>query len=264
MFRVWGGWLNAFHQSYNYIFLLSSARAGSTLLTHVLTSNPEIFGMGESKIALADQRAFPTLTGKNSYFHWRNDLPRSGNERYILDKLVHNRLLEPENVGLLNDSTVRVIFLLREPQATLVSYMKALKVNEASALAYFVSRMDYLAQYAEELNPDQQSLFLTYEALTKRTQPALELLEDFLDLQQPLSEQYEVTKTTGKFGVGDNSENIKSGRIVKVRKRRTESLTPRTITTAEAAYHKCVATFHQNCTHIAGDLHQRSSQPQTA
>lgn len=264
IFRYWGSFSHSFHRSYDYILLLSPARSGSTLLSHILTSNPEIFGMGESKIAFEDEGAFRALTGKNIYFHWRNDLPRDGNEKYVLDKQVHNYLLAPENKDLLNKPSVRTIFLLRDPQPVLHSYMKALKTDEAEALAYFVSRMDYLGQYAEGLDSDQPTFFLTYETLVEDTKPVLRLLRKFLGLENPLHEQYQVTKTTGNFGIGDKSDNIKSGRILKPHKKTAKPLTPHTQAAAWQAYERCAATLRHRCSHVASNLlkNEQTRQPE--
>ncbi len=249
-FQAWGAWSHTFGQEFEHILILASARSGSTLLAHILTSNPEIMGMGESKITFANTADYRQLTGKNLYFQRRNHLPKSGQERYILDKLVHNYLLHPHDISLLNDPHVRVIFLLREPAPTINSFMRALKVDETTALDYFVGRMDILGQYAQGLADGKSAVFVNFEELLRCTAPVLNMLQDYLQLSQPLSEQYEVNRTTGAFGLGDKSENIKSGRIVSPTQSPAHNLQPQTLTSAQEAYEQCATLLNKSCRHL--------------
>ena len=159
LYPAWGAWAELTGRRYRKLLILASARSGSTLLAHILASNHQIFGMGEAKITYRSAGDFRRLVGKNLYFYWRKKRPLSGHERYVMDKLVHNHLLEPERVSLLAQQRVHTIFLLRKPGPTLKSFMRAVKVDQATALAYFVSRMETLAQYAQRLDEffaDQQ------------------------------------------------------------------------------------------------------------
>ncbi len=253
LYTIWGAWSQTFGQPYDFIFILASARSGSTLLAHILTSNPEIFGMGESKIRLTGMSDYRRLVGKNLFFHWRNDLPRNKGERYILDKLVHNHLLQPRDIDVLKDPRVRIIFLIREPRATLASFMRAIKTDEASATEYLVQRLTTLQQYAQNLAPDKRCLLLTYRELLHCTQPALDLLQDYLQLQHPLSEQYRVTNTTGAFGIGDKSEQIRSGRIVAPTKLPDKPLSAETLASVQAVHTQCLRILRRNCLHLAAD-----------
>ncbi len=121
IYRTWGAFSQTFREPYEYILILASARSGSTLLVHILSSNPEICGMGESKISVTSPAGYNLIAGKNMYIHWRSKMPRTGDERYILDKLVHNHLLDPQDIALLKNPRVRIVFLLREPIGTITS-----------------------------------------------------------------------------------------------------------------------------------------------
>jgi len=252
LYRTWGTFSQTFRDPYEHILILATVRSGSTLLVHLLTSNPEICGMGESKIPLNSARDFNLITGRNMFFHWREKMPKAGDERYIMDKLVRDNLLDPQDIDLLKNPDVRIIFLLREPGATINSHMRAAEIIEQDALAYFVTRLHTLAEYARGLGR-KESVFLTYQDILECTQPAFNLLQDYLDLQQPLCENYQVTSTTGNFDVGDKSENIKSGRIVSNTNAPALQLSPATMAAAQEAYTACVKTLQQRCQHLTAD-----------
>jgi hypothetical protein len=202
--------------STDYIFMLAMARSGSTLLAHILTSNPSIIGMGETKSEVKSTRSLLRITGRVRLLNWRYGDASGENYRYILDKLVHNELLDPANVSLLKDDRFRIIFLVREPQATIRSLLRVFPhYTEERATNFYIERSKMLREYMRILSPEKECLGLTYRQLIDCTQPALRLMENHLDLTIPLEEQYRTSDVTGKFHLGDKSEKIQAGKIIR-------------------------------------------------
>ena len=110
-----------------------------------------------------------------------------------------------------NGKSIMGVMMLAASQGTTLT-LTAHGEDETAAANYLVQRLATLQKYAQHLAPEKHCLFLTYRELLHCTQPVLDLLQDYLQLQQPLSEHYEVTGTTGAFGVGDKSDQIRSGR----------------------------------------------------
>lgn len=234
-----------FREQYEFIHILSHMRSGSSLLTHLLISNPDICGYGETHITYSTPQDFQVLIGKVLYMLRR--FPGPGRERYILDKVLHNWLLTPENVELLCNGKCHVIFLLREPHGTLASLMKSLKYSEPRAVNYYLNRLATLEKYARELTRHNSCVVLTYEQILCQTDRTFEQLERFLDLQQPLSETYQILHTTGKRGVGDSSQNIFSGSIVRNRKLEHLQVSDESFNAAWEAFRRCHIALTQCC-----------------
>ncbi len=110
----------AFHgsQSYQFIFILSHMRSGSSLLTKIVSNNPEVNGYGETHLRYLSRKDFGSSTGKILFVN--RGSTKTGRERYILDKLLHNYLLPLEKTYLLFEKKVHVIFLIRKPKNQLL------------------------------------------------------------------------------------------------------------------------------------------------
>lgn len=200
------------------IFLLAHWRSGSSLMTHVLNSNPEVIGFGESKIIYQSEDDFNFLFKE---IHWNLRKVRVSSSPILLDSILMNHLLPKPD--LLKASNTYAIFLIREPGKAIPSIFN-MGINhwncnpdnyEKEALKYYLNRLSSLEKYAKVINNKSQSFFLTYEQLVNQTEIALEKLQNFLELQYPLSEEYQLTPVTGKLGKGDWTNNIKSSRIIK-------------------------------------------------
>lgn len=133
---------------------------------------------------------------------------------YVLDKVLHNTLLPDES--LLNQSQVSVIFLIREPTATLASLQKLKPhLNYHEQFCYYKNRLLALGRYAELIHDKERSLWLTYDQLLDHTTTVLNQFQTFLGTDFSFSENYKLMKTTGQKGVGDSHEKIKSGTIIR-------------------------------------------------
>lgn len=223
------------------IFILSHMRSTSSLLSHVLSAHEQICGHKE----LHSSYTKPThlIKTKASLFEEQQSYQQAD---YLLDKLLHNRLVIDEKIFR---SLPKYIFLLRNPERTMSSMIKMhLEYNDENSIyrleEYYLSRLEALMHYWQALKGEK--IFISSEQLTENTADSLDKLSDFLGLNTPLSEQYSVYTDTGKGGVGDPSNNIKAGKILKstpVNKRGLELMEQLDMDKITNAYVNAVNTF---------------------
>ncbi|MEA5466306.1 sulfotransferase family protein [Leptothoe sp. PORK10 BA2] len=241
-------------QPYRFLLLLSHMRSGSSLLTHVLTTNPEVIGYGETHTDYADAHDFKVLLKK---VYWQaQDFRTLGdvqnlrmNHRYVMDKVLHNKKFLDH--GFLKSDQVYAIFLLREPERSLAS-IADLKPHwsQQDTVDYYVERMVMLVEYARLINNSQRMLVVSYEQLLENTPQVLITLQQFLHTQAPFEEEYKVLKTTGMKGVGDSKGNIKAGKIVRSQRQLTQSFPPALVAQAQQVHSQCQAELRQLCQSI--------------
>ncbi|MEM9484946.1 MAG: sulfotransferase family protein [Cyanobacteria bacterium P01_F01_bin.116] len=239
---------------YRFLLLLSHMRSGSSLLTHLLTTNPEVIGYGETHINYTDANDFRQLLKK---VYWQaQDFRTLGDmqnlrmhHRYVMDKVLHNKKFLDH--GFLQSEQVYAIFLLREPERSLAS-IADLKPhwNQQDAIEYYTERMAMLVEYARLINNPQHTLVVTYEQLLKDTPKALKTLQRFLQTQAPFSEEYKVLKTTGMRGVGDPKGKIKAGKIVRSQRQLTQSFPPELVAQAKQSHTDCQTALMELCQSI--------------
>lgn len=195
---------------YRILFILSHMRSGSSLLTHILNSNPEIIGYGETHLNYHSEGDLKQLLLK--VYSRLNSLEM--NHRYAMDKVLHNHKFADDS--FLTSSQVYNVFLLRNPQRVLPSIL-SIKPDwsQEKAFNYYSERLEQLQYYAQKINDPEHCLLITYEQLLENSTEIFEKLQTFLGTTYPFTEEYQVLKTTGMKGIGDSSENIKVGKIVK-------------------------------------------------
>lgn len=212
--QIWGR-----SQPLRILFILGHMRSGSSLLTHLLNHNPAILGYGETHITYQSPEDFKQLMVK---VYWRcNEFKKLTDlqhlrmtHQYVLDKLLHNKLLVDKS--LLTHPQVSIIFLIREPAASLASLQKLKPhLTNQERFGYYKNRLTKLGDYAEFINNKEKTLWLTYEQLLNQTQPVLSSFQGFLGTKVQFSEQYKLLKSTGKRWVGDSNEKIKTGKIIR-------------------------------------------------
>lgn len=235
--------------TYEFVHILSHMRSGSTLLTHLLASHPEIIGYGETHIRYKGPKDFDALVADVLQTLGRSPLP--GRERYVLDKLLHDHLLEPDNVRLLIEARVRVVFLLREPRGSLASMLKHLEMTEQNAALYYITRLVTLERYAQALAPHAACAALTYDQLLYRTDESLELLKSHLGLRHAPAENYRMLPTTGQRRAGDFSPNIFAGSIVRGGEEPGgPQPSAEVLEGAGRVYEHCRTALEQTCRHV--------------
>ena len=120
--------------------------------------------------------------------------------------------------------------------------------GEAEALRYYQDRLSTLSRYARELNRKDRALFVTYDQLLADTQSVFGVLQGWLGVEHPFTEQYKTHAATGKAVLGDFSDTIKSGQIVRGDKRSYDAVSDGTMQKAILAFDECSGELNQYCT----------------
>ncbi len=193
------------------VLILCHARSGSTLLNHILLSNPQIISNGERMFNYKSENDLDLFI-MTMRLRQRNFIKQCN---FVVDQLTATERLA--NHELLNSPRVKVIFLIREPEAAIASMVKLSKEgnsgwNISKAIEYYIERLKMLATYGNGLNNKSNGLFITYHDLVNKTDPTLARLQKFLLLKEPLNEQYPIQSFTGIHG--DPSKTIRTGHIV--------------------------------------------------
>lgn len=227
------------------LFIFSHMRSGSSLLTHILSCNPEIIGYGETHINYSCKQDLKDLIFK-VYWQRRN---YGMSHKYVLDKVLHDHKFLDMNI--LSSGNVYSIFLLREPKRSLSS-MLDLKPHwtEEEALDYYGKRLSMLESYAKTINSQERSLFLTYDSILNQTHAVFDALKLFLGTKEGFSEEYKVLKTTGMQGIGDSSANIKAGHIIRKSRSLENQVSQELVEKGTQYFNQCSATLSEYCTTI--------------
>ena len=223
------------------LLIVGHMRSGSTLLVHILANNKDIVGFGEAHLKYGDK---PNLLGNATTIYRRcgKFWPRG---RYVLDKVLHPRY--DITVPALQRTNARTILLVREPSKALRSILglrlKMIGTDE-KALEYYAERLEVVKELAREMGPERCA-FVTYENLVGNTLPELEHLTAFLGLDQPLRSEYDLMWSTGKKWIGDPSERIKEGKVVKQDRPYKHEISDDVLQRAQEAYDECVTFCSQ-------------------
>lgn len=196
------------------VLILGHMRCGSTLLLHILLTNPEFIGCGERNSPYSSFEDLDKLEVA-SRLAQRSPLRQV---HYTADQINHDHLTP--DIELLQDERVRCIFLIRDPQPTIQSILNLTQTyyqpwTVAKAVDYYSQRLQTLEKYADQLNSRSRYLALTYDELIHDTARTLPRLESFLCLKSKLDDQYKIQTFTGIRG--DPSGKIQNGQIVRER-----------------------------------------------
>jgi hypothetical protein len=230
---------------YRILFILSHMRSGSSLLTHLLNSNSDIIGYGETHVNYTKKSDFKQLMFK---VYWQfKEIGMS--HQYILDKILHDSKIVDNT--LLTSENLYNIFLIREPKRALTSLL-ALKPHwsEEKALNYYIQRLSTLEKYAKIINSKERSMWLDYDQLLDNSNLVFQALKNFLGTKEGFSEEYKILKTTGLKGIGDSSENIKAGRIIKTAGASRNSISAESLEKALLFFNQCSATLSEYCSSV--------------
>jgi hypothetical protein len=228
-------------------------RSGSSLLTHILVSNPEIIGFGESHIKYSCELDFKKLMMKvycqfQEFKKFPEDLTKfSMDHTYILDKVLHNQKFLDHSFLL--SEQIYTIFLLRKPQRTLASLLD-LKPhwNQEDAFNYYGDRLLKLQEYAQIINNKKRTLLITHAQILNQTDRVLETLQNFLGTKVAFSEEYNILESTGKRDIGDHRGNIKAGKIIRTpRKLNNYEISPELIEKGVNLYDECRNKLSKYC-----------------
>lgn len=219
-----------------HLFVFSHMRSRSSLLSHILGSNPGICGYSE---------LHQNYNARLNLFALRAALNReqqcSLENKYLLDKILFSRQVSD---AIFERAKPKVILLLRKPGDSIRSLMKMGRSTSIewhkdpeAVSSYYNASMVWLQGYAERLRED--FFFIESDSLIENTQSVLEQLTKWLSLDNVLNEKYYIFKNTGKAWHGDPSSNIKTGYVKKTSKHTDMELPESLLDQAELSYLIC-------------------------
>lgn len=199
-----------------YLFIMSHMRSYSSLLCHILNSNPEVAGYVEMHESYTTSLDLFKLTMRVREL--TGEQLQSG--QYLLDKLLFNYEISQQ---MLARDDIAMLFTIREPEKAIRSIIamgrKRRKPDWKSrphrVVDYYARRLGRLSEIAAD--KPRRSLFFEADQLIDDTPALLEAFGSFLELKQPLRSTYETFEYTGKPKFGDPSKFISTGRIVRDR-----------------------------------------------
>ncbi len=193
-------------------------RANTSLIGHILGSHPQISGYYELH---RPYHARQDLIKQQQLFADRGDIKPGS--KYLFDKLLHNKY--PLLLENLQRENIKVLLALRTAEQSIKSIVNLFLKKEQShpyaepvyAVRYYRERLEKLADFAQKYS----SGFYYFDAELVRSEPQrlLPRLQQWLSLDSPLSEQYQIFSRTGQSRAGDSSANMQAGRIIKERTR---------------------------------------------
>lgn len=194
------------------LIVMGHIRSGSTLLMHILKSNPQVLGFGEGDRNYLSDKDLYDLT----WMTLRRQERLWVHERYVMDKIVWDMF----EIGpaILANPAVMYIVLLREPASAFSSIKNVLadwqlKWTDAEILGYYRTRLNQIESYALSVDDPTRIALLTYEDIVNRTEDVFSNLEAFLGLTEPLQESYATDRYTGTPQTGDTEGLITTGAI---------------------------------------------------
>ncbi len=194
------------------VFVIGHMRCGSTALSNVLCSRPEISGYGETQVPYTSKVSpGALLLNQIKRKTWK---PQA---KHLFDKLLHNRL---DNTPPPQFFRARAIFITREPKAAIPSVVSLFRkigssqfVTIEKAGDYYVKRLKHMKALWRQF-PENHRCAVTYEDLTQHTDEVLENISNFLNLSPPLHNHYEENNMSGVKGAGDPVNAQKHSQIV--------------------------------------------------
>ena len=230
-----------------YVFLLSHMRSYSSLIGHLLGSNPEIAGYTETHHSYKSDLDLVELALK---IYHTNERRLDG--EILFDKVLHGNYEFSDSI--LKRKDVDLLFVIREPLSTVRSTVAMArrrkkpdwKGNPEKVGSYYSRRVGQLVELAGR--PHNNSAFLLADDLMSRTDAVLENLGQFLKLDTPLTPNYNTFEFTGKPTYGDPGRHISSGEIVKDRDKHEDiEIGPETTESIKAAYERGVEELGRRC-----------------
>lgn len=194
------------------LLLMGHMRSGSSLLSTILTANPDINGYGEAKVKYTDAREFLTLRGKIAIVQLLNRRVPQRRFRYVYDKILHQRLMPgPEPLRTPN---TRVILLTRPPEPTLRSIMGAFGWEADRSARYLLREYEHLTSLAQNMPAGVEVVSIHHEDLIAQPEALLEALTCWLGLDTPLTPEFDPKARVKLIGSNDRSERIDAGQVI--------------------------------------------------
>ncbi|MCC7493479.1 MAG: hypothetical protein IT204_14080 [Fimbriimonadaceae bacterium] len=225
------------------VLILAHMRSGSTLVNHLLLSHPDVLGCGELNLPYPGRDTCETVRLRILREHRAWLRP----PRYFVDQINHTA--KTPLPALLDDPSLRLVFLVRQPEPALGSLVRTLGPiygrDYAEGPDYLLERYAALARLAAERTQPEHSCCLSYEALLAEPQVQLARLTRFLALDPPLTEEYQQTAFTGRRG--DPGPIIRTGRITTDKPVHQVDLSPAVREQLRLAHETCWQTLQLAC-----------------
>lgn len=194
-----------------WLFILGHMRSGSSLLVHLLNSNPEVLGYGETPIRYWGRWSFVELHDHvHDKFETHGEPPGS-KYRYVMDKILWPHI---GNRELLTQVPLNIVVIVRTPKEALPSILGLGLENiqtPKQALTYYEERLEQMREILSTY--DSPFVLTTYGDLTDQTDEALLEITKYLALDEKLTPTYETMWSTGKSGIGDPSDRIEAKQV---------------------------------------------------
>lgn len=198
------------------LLLLSHMRSGSSLISHILGSHPQIAGYSERHKAYRD--TLDVLLARAEILGDSEISTQTDKPLYIFDKVLHNTI--PLCSRVLNNQRTTILVSVREPLSTLASCSRLAELDPDMACFaeplyaadYYVQRLAFLNKQLLLLRTPPVVLFS--EALFLEPAPTLEVLTKALGLTAPLTSEYKKFRYTGRPGFGDSGNAIRTGKVI--------------------------------------------------
>lgn len=193
------------------IFILAHMRCGSTALSNIFCSRPDVSGYGECHIRYTDRRSLGRLVV--------NQALRQGwkpGATHLFDKVLHDRhdLDAPEAFF-----TSRAVFIARDPGPAIRSIRKLYEGlerdeygDDTAAATYYIGRVRRLIDLWDRF-PENRRVGLTHTALVGDPEGELERISRALEINPPLENRYQSLASSRKGGGGDPTTSGKFNRI---------------------------------------------------
>ena len=194
------------------LFLIGHMRCGSTALSAILCSRPDISGYGEAHIAYEGRAALGVLA--------LNQMRRgawTGSAPSLFDKILHSRY---DDAACPEFFTARALFMARAPQPAIRSIRHLFAgigsgeyQTDAIAAAYYEERLGAMLRLWPRF-ADERRVACTYEALTADPDAVLAHLSARLGLVPAMVNHYAIKAAAGGRGAGDPLSASKHTQIV--------------------------------------------------
>lgn len=185
----------------NCVFILAHMRCGSTALSNILCSRPDVSGYGEAHIRYDGQGALGRLA--------LNQMRRGGfrsQAPLLFDKILHSRHDEAAPPAFFE---ARAIFVVRRPGDAIRSIVKLFAslgrdeyATDAQAAAYYIERLAALALMWERF-PARRRVGVTHESLLHDPDGELARMSARLSFSPPLENRYVSLAASRRGGGGD-------------------------------------------------------------
>ncbi|WOO40806.1 sulfotransferase [Rubellicoccus peritrichatus] len=187
-------------------------RSGSSLLSNILSSNNGLCGYGETHRVYTRQEDLIDLSFDLCI---KSDVLPTPRLVYF-DKILHDYIEDESYYSLPN---ILFLFLIRDARDTACStqrmFMRENENPNQMTLDYTRDRSKKLQSILNQIKIKKNIAALRYEDLVKHPNKTLTALRHFIGLSEALTPDYKRSWHTGVKGLGDSSDAIKTGKIVK-------------------------------------------------